>query len=129
MRDAAQALDNLMSLAFKPIEMSLATLDHEFVDLYADGALGLHKEAGDAAGPAWQMFYHQSVVTDWQLGMVYAGMENGEFWGYFNGAHAPIHPSTGSPAVVTTGGSAYGCCLPRTLQMATPCTAERTSHR
>lgn len=82
-----------MSLAFKPIEMSLATLDHEFVDLYADGALGLHKEAGDAAGPAWQMFYHQSVVTDWQLFMVSAGMENGEFWGYFNGAHAPIHPS------------------------------------
>jgi hypothetical protein len=86
MRDAAQALDNLMSLAFKPIEMSLATLDHEFVDLYADGALGLHKAPGDTAAPAWQMFYHQSVVTNFQLGMVYAGMETGEFWGYFNGA-------------------------------------------
>eukprot|EP01043_Picozoa_sp_COSAG02_P022871 COSAG02_NODE_1203_length_13900_cov_11.040287_6_plen_78_part_00 len=75
-----------MSLAFKPIEMSTISLDHQFVDLYDPGALDLHKTRGDVAGPAWQMFYHQSVVTDWELGMVYAAMETGEFWGYFNGA-------------------------------------------
>jgi hypothetical protein len=85
-RAPGQALENLMSLAFKPIEMSTISLDHQFVDLYDPGALDLHKTRGDVAGPAWQMFYHQSVVTDWELGMVYAAMETGEFWGYFNGA-------------------------------------------
>lgn len=75
-----------MSLAFEPIELSTISLDYEFVDFYSPGALGLHRAPGDAAAGPWNLFYQQSVKTNWDLGMVYAGMETGEFWGYFNGA-------------------------------------------
>lgn len=104
-------LQEFMRLPFYPIDSSFAQTDSGFLNLTMPESVAFRAAGKD------QMLFTQMISTGQKLDMIYAGMETGEFFGYFSSLGATYRAAGDSPPAAMNWEPwvyATGCTDPET---------------